>query len=176
MLGWSLAADGRPSEAIRAYERGIALDPDGNLETVRSNLGLLYFDAARFDEAYDVWATVPEVKVQLDTYWTDWVAVLTQGRLSSVPDTIRGYLKPEDLIHLGESDLAASRLAHPAHPNWISNLYRVWSPIFDPIRDQPPVQAYLRERGLGGVTVRRTPPEERELPAILRTGSGKTTP
>jgi tetratricopeptide (TPR) repeat protein len=175
-LGWSLFTDDRPSEAILAFERGIALDPGGNLETPRRNLGLLHFDAGRFDEAYDAWASIPVAKAEMDPYWTEWVAWLREGTLSAVPDTARQYLQPADLIHLGEPERAANRLANPPQPNWIDALYRSWSPIFDPIRGHPAMQKYLRDRGLEGVTVQRTPPDERELPAVLRSAAEEPVP
>jgi len=176
ILGFALSADDRPSEAILAIERGISLDPEMNLESLRGNLGLLHYDAGRFDEAYDAWASVPRAKAALDKYWTEWVAALRAGTLGAVPDTARQYLEPEDLIHLGEPERAANHLANPPQPHWIVTLYRSWSPIFDPIRDHPAVQEYLRDRGLEGVTVQRTSPSERELPAVLRSASVEPAP
>ncbi|MGD8496805.1 MAG: tetratricopeptide repeat protein [Gemmatimonadales bacterium] len=176
MLAWALMTDDREAEAIQAYEKGISLDPDGKLGSLRGNLGMLHYDAGRYDEAYDAWASDPTNKQNLDTYWSDWVAMMRAGTLDAVPDTARPYLKPEDLIHLGAPNVAASALAHPPHPDWIGFIYRVWSPIFDPIRGHPAVQAYLRDRGLGGVTVQRTPPDERELPAVLRTDDDEAAP
>ena len=168
MLGWNLATDGRESEAIQAFEKGISLDPDGKLGSLRSNLGLLHYDAERYDEAYDAWASIPGARQELDQNWSGWIAALRTGRLSAVPDSVRQYLKPEDLIHLGEPEMAANALANPPHPDWIGFMYRVWSPFFDSIRGHPAVQGYLRDRGLEGVTVQRTPPAERKLPAVLR--------
>jgi len=174
MLGWALAADDRESEAIQAYEKGISLDPDGKLESLRGNLGLLHYDAERYDEAYAAWAGVPGGKEQLDQHWSGWVAMLRKGTLGAVPDTVRQYLKPEDLIHLGEPERAANALANPPHLNWVGFVYRVWSPIFDPIRGHPAVQEYLRDRGLEGATVHRTPPDGRRLPAVLRSATADT--
>jgi TolB-like protein/Flp pilus assembly protein TadD len=176
MLGWALMTDDRESEAIQAYEKGISLDPDGKLEAVRGNLGMLHYDAGRYDEAYDAWASDPSDKQNLDRFWSDWVAMLRNGTLAAVPDTARQHLKPEDLIHLGAPGVAASALAHPPHPDWIGFVYRVWSPIFDPIRDHPAMQEYLRARGLDGVTVQRTPADERVLPAVLRTTAAEVAP
>jgi TolB-like protein len=175
-LGFALFTDDRPSEAILAFERGISLDPEQNLESLRGSLGLLHYDEGRFDEAYDVWASIPGVKAEMDPYWTGWVAALREGSLSAVPDAERQYLKPEDMIHLGEPERAANRLTNPPQPHWIGNVYRLWSRIFDPIRDHPAVQKYLRDRGLEGVTVRRTPPDERELPAVLRSAGEEPVP
>jgi len=176
ILGFALATDDRPSEAVLADERGISLDPELNLESLRGNLGLLHYDAGRFDEAHDAWVTVPRVRPDLDQYWSQWVAVLRGGSLSAVPDTARRYLQPEDLIHLGEPEAAANRLANPPRPFWIMWLYRSWAPIFDPIRDHPAMREYLRDRGLDGVAVQRTPPDERELPAVLRSASDEAGP
>jgi len=171
-----LFTDDRADEAIRAYNRGITLDPDGNLSSVRFNLGLLYYDEGRYDDAYDAWAEVPGKKEEMDQHWGEWTAVLRSGNLAAVPDSIRERMDPETLIHFGELDAAANRLAHPPRPNWIQFVYRTWSPIFDPIRDRPAMQAFLRDRGLEDVTIRRTPPGERKLPSVLRIVPTEATP
>jgi len=44
----------------------------------------------------------------------------------------------------------------------------VWSPDLDQIRTDPRVQEHLETIDLGGVTVQRTPVDERVRPAILR--------
>jgi TolB-like protein/Flp pilus assembly protein TadD len=176
MLGWVLYADDRESEAIQAFERGISLDPDFDLESLRGNLGMLHSDAGRYDEAYDVWASIPGARQQLDEFWSERTAMLRQGEFSAFPDSVRQYLQPEALIRLGETDRAARRMSNPPNPRWISHAYRVWHPIFDSIRDHPAMREFLADRGLEGVTVQRTPPAERELPAVLRRDTPEAAP
>ena len=169
ILGWTLSLDDRYEEAIVAYERGILLDPDMDLENLRFNLGTLYFDNRRYDETYDVWATIPGVKEELDQGgWEEYVALLEGGSFDAFPDSLKATLSPEALLHLGEPDLAASQLANPPGGDWIGSLYRVWSPVFDPVRDHPALQAYMAAHSLAGVTPQRTPVDERELPSVLR--------
>ena len=175
ILAFTLWADGRSEQAVRAFQKGISLDPDMNLKALRSNLGLLHYDEGRYDEAYAVLATVPEIRADIDVYWEEWVSVLRQGTLDAFPDSARKQLSPDDMLHLGEPDRAANRLSHP-RIDWISNLYRVWGPVFDPVRGHPAVQEYLKNKGLAGVTVQRTPVDEREAPAVLKKRETGATP
>lgn len=48
----------------------------------------------------------------------------------------------------------------------------LWSESYD--RDLE--QVYLRDKDLGGRTIQRTPPDERQVPAVLRSSSTETTP
>ena len=170
ILGWTLSLDDRYEEAIVAYERGILLDPDVDLQNLRYNLGILHFDNRRYDEAYDAWASIPGVKDQLDQGgWDQYVAWLEGGSFDAFPDSLKTTLAPEALIHLGELDRAANRLPNPPGGDWIGSLYRMWSPVFDTIREHPALKEYLAAHGLAGVEAQRTPVDERELPAVLRT-------
>lgn len=46
----------------------------------------------------------------------------------------------------------------------------VWFPALDPIRSHPAVHDYMARIARGDATVRRTPPERREVPTVLRRG------
>jgi TolB-like protein len=176
ILGWALFLDDREDEAILSYERGILLDPDMNLELMRRNLGLVHNDAGRYAEAYDVWITIPGWKDVLDLTWDANVAAMERGELGAFPDSSKALLGPDDMIHLGELDRAANRLADAPDPHWIGTVYRMWSPVFDPIRSHPAVQEFMAEHGLAGVAVQRTPPDQRELPAVLRPTQAEAGP
>ncbi|MEN8145079.1 MAG: tetratricopeptide repeat protein [Gemmatimonadota bacterium] len=174
ILGFTLASDDRLEEARQAYEKGMALDPEGELVGGLSfNLAQLYFDAKRFEQAYEIlrplalefFGADPE---QIDADWAERLSWLRQETLSAVPDTARENLFPEGWMHLREPDSAAAFLAAPDQGFEISWLYQMWKPIFDPIRSHPRMQEYLTTRGLAGVTVQRTPPDERQTPEILR--------
>jgi TolB-like protein/Flp pilus assembly protein TadD len=168
ILAWSLSLDDRQEEAILAYERGILLDPDIDLVQLRGNLGILHYDNQRFEEAYDIWTTVPGAKEDMDPLWDDYIGLIQGGSLDAFPDSLKTYLSPEEMLHLGEPDRAANMLSNPPGGDWIGSVYRVWSPVFDPIRDTSVMQGYMAAHGLAGVTAQRTPVDERELPAVLR--------
>ena len=168
VLGFALASDDREEEAIQSLERGILLDPEINLINLRGNLGLVHYDAQRYDMAYNVWATVPGASEDMDPTWDDFVRLMEGGDLEAFSDEFKESLAPGDMVHLGELDRAANRLSNPPGANWVGNVYRVWHPVFDSIRDLPAMQEYLAERGLADVTAQRTPPGERQTPAVLR--------
>jgi hypothetical protein len=43
----------------------------------------------------------------------------------------------------------------------------VWSPVFDSVRSDPRVQAYMKSLGLTDAVLQRTPVDERTRPMIL---------
>jgi hypothetical protein len=133
----------------------------------------MLYDNKRYQEAYEVWITIPDARETLDRSWDEFIGLMVDGDFDAFPDSVKATMNPETLIHLGENDRAARRLSKPRGGDWIGNMYRVWSPIFDSIRQHPAMQEYMRAHGLAGATPQRTPVDERELPAVLRDASAE---
>ncbi len=167
LLGWALSSDDRSEEAILAYERGILLDPDMNVVHLRRNLAGLHYEAQRYEEALEILSILPDASEGIDPLWYEFVELMRRGEFDLFPDSLTPFLSSGQLILLGESDRAADLLANPPRRS-IHSPSQVWRPIHDSIRDHSAVQQYLEDVGLGGVTVQRTPLEERVRPAILR--------
>ncbi|HSM09052.1 MAG TPA: hypothetical protein VLA33_08540 [Gemmatimonadota bacterium] len=99
----------------------------------------------------------------------DYVTAVRAGRMELLADSLRDRLNLNrfDYILLNEYDLAVDTHIE----GWDGSPLRIetiWSPLLDPIRSHPRFQAHMESLGLGGLTVQRTPPEERVRPAILR--------
>jgi len=169
VLGNLLMLDDRYGEAERVIERGYDLDP----EHLRGVYGGLQYEKGRYDEAREIWGPPPDIpQEEFDARWAEWISWLRGGELAAVPDTARQYLNPIDFMRLGEPDSAAAVLTRAGWGGGptgltVQNLYWLWLPTFDPIRSHPELRAYMTRLGLEGATVRRTPPERRELPTIL---------
>ena len=164
------------SRAIIVAAKAGGGDPEMNLGSLRGNLGALHYDAGRYQDAYDIWTTVPGAKEDMDPTWDSFIGLMKGGALEAFPDSFRASLSPEDMLHLGEPDRAANRLSNPPGGDWVGALYRVWSPIFDPIRQHPAMQEFMAAHGLGSVTAQRTPPDQRVLPAVLRAAQTEAGP
>jgi len=123
-----------------------------------------------FDEGrYEDMARVDSVESPADTAGRgDWLRAMNAGRYDMLPDSMQsGQERPDLLLRLNEPDLAIEELLwrmrdRPLQPDM------VWSPALDQIRADPRVQEHLETIDLGGVTVQRTPVEERIRPALLR--------
>ena len=124
---------------------------------------------------FELWNSIPGIPEDMQENWDEWTAWLREGTLEAFPDSARQLIQPEDMIRLGEPDRAARRLANPP-VQFIGNLYRIWAPIFDQIRDHPLMQVYLEDHDLAGATVRRTPVDEREMPSVLRSARTEAAP
>ena len=96
------------------------------------------------------------------------MAALQAGRTDMLPDSVAvDSLWPEALLRLNKPDMAVEALVDGLRENRLIP-DRVWRPPYDSLRTSPRVRAYLDSIGLGGLTVQRTPVEERVRPAILR--------
>ena len=173
VLGTMLRLDDRTVDAERVYERGYAVDPD----RLRGGYGTVLYAQGRYEEAVEIWGPPPEMSPEeFDALSSEWVSWM-RGELDAIPDTARKYLVPTDFIRLGEPDSAAVALTRGGAQGGptgsgltMQNLYWLWDPALDPIRSHPAVRDYMERIDLGDATVRRTPPERREVPTILRRG------
>jgi len=171
VLGTGLWCDDRYDEAERAYLRGIRLDPDESLPSIRWNYFYLLYWEQRYEEALERVLPLLDDTVDVARVRTEarqlfgW---LRQGTLSAIPDTAREALLAADWVHLGYPDSAAAQLISPGPGGLaIARLYQLCDPMFDGVRQLPSVQEYLSERGLDGV-IHRTPVDQRETPVALR--------
>jgi tetratricopeptide (TPR) repeat protein len=170
VLGSVLDSDGRQDEAIQAFERGIAQDPDGALPSLRGNIGSVLYDRGEYERALEYWSAITPDFSEADALeYREWTGWLRRGTLAAIPDSARTFLSPEDWMKVREADSAAVALARgPENGLEFNWFYRFWDPIFDPIRSHPRVQSFLRERNLGGAKIQRTPAEDRQPLAVLR--------
>jgi tetratricopeptide (TPR) repeat protein len=169
-LGAALELDDREAEAVETFELGIRLDPENDMWALRRNLGGIHYRAGRYDEARRYWTDDDDdARRARMLRRIEWVQ---QESLQAIPDSARRGLSPFDWMKLGEPDSAAAAVAaFPGEGLEITFNYIVWSPTFDSLRSRPVVQAAMREHGVGGVTMQRTPPGERRRPAALRTAT-----
>jgi len=102
----------------------------------------------------------------------DYVRAVRAGRMDLLADPLRDRLNQFDYILLNEYDRAVDTHIE----GWDGSPLRIqgnWSPLLDPIRSHPRFQQHMESLGLGGLTVHRTPVEERVRPAILRQADGQ---
>lgn len=168
VLATALRMDDRSDVARRAYERGIELDPDVSHLGLRRGLGRLHYQAGRYDRAWEYWSAVdPELASREEEYreFTGW---LRQGTIAALPDSVHDDLDPREWMMIGEPDSAAASLTDLPRGLEFSWLQYFWDPQFDPIRRHPLVRSFLEERNIHDLTARRTPPENRRTPGVLR--------
>jgi len=172
VLGTMLRLDDRTEDAERVYERGYAVDPD----RLRGGYGTVLHAQGRYDEAVEMWGPPPEMPPEeFAALSSEWVSWMRGGELDAIPDTARQHLHAVEFMILGEPDSAAVALTRGggrSGPSGLTmqNLYWLWDPALDPIRSHPDVRDYMARINLEGAAVRRTPPERREVPGILRRG------
>jgi len=181
VLAIGLLCDDRAEEAERAFRRGIRLDPDESLLTIRRNYANLLYRQQRYEELEPfILSLFVDDTVDVETWragFREWVGWLRQDALAAIPDTARQYLSPADWIRLGYPDSAAAVLSEPNREGLqVNRQYSLCDPIFDSARRRPTLREYLQTRGLDGA-VHRTPVDQRETPVVLRaTEGGDGTP
>ena len=79
-------------------------------------------------------------------------------------------------MKIGEPDSAVVALLRDETRLVFGRAAIFWHPLLDPIRSDPRIQAWLAERGLGGVQVQRTPVDDRVTPMVLRESVEGTGP
>jgi TolB-like protein len=127
-------------------------------------------EEARYeDQIRLVFDADPDLSAADTVGWSQYVIAMREGRMDLLPDSLhdRINLAPYDYVVLNEYDLAVDKYIEGKSGSPL-RIDGAWWSLFDPIRSHARFQAYMASIGLGGLTVQRTPVEERVRPAILR--------
>ena len=151
MLGWMLVIDGRTEEALPILREAIR-DAGGRLPLIASILVREEIRRGNLD--------VAEAAAR-ENFDAEYVDTLFEALRADDPTLLPGPLDAEQWMWFGEPDSAAA--AYDMSPDEFVPLdvYRVWIPAFDPIRDRPEFQRFLRMANLEGATLQRTAATER---------------
>jgi len=150
MYGWMLIVDDRPDEALPILEQAVA-DADGRLPIIASLIVREHMRFGRIDEAERAARETGDL-----FYPSSFFDAVRRGR----PELAGGPLGPEEWMWFGEPDSAAAAFRERATQVFGLDVYRVWLPVIDPIRDRPGVREFLRRANLADATVQRTPRSE----------------
>jgi TolB-like protein len=189
-LSWALELDDRVQEAADVNTASLAVAPGQARERLLSVSVLSYLRAGKLERALDsmdeLVASSPryaslsskwgDVRTHLDASFrglmdgSDPAGAEAASALDSVLNNIDNAVIPPTLawMMIGEPDSAVVALLRDETKLLFGRTAIFWHPLLDPVRSDPRVQAWLAERGLGGVEVRRTPVDERRTPMILR--------
>jgi tetratricopeptide (TPR) repeat protein len=150
-------ANGRVDEAIELSREGIEKDPDNNVNLLDYVLGRAYLQTGRYDEA----ERLSESRGRKRDLGSAIAALRTDDpdMLDDLDDPI---FKAQSLMMMGRPDLALEELDGDVLDPPFMGKADLFAPVFDPIRDDPRVQALLAEMGLEGVEPVRAPPLARD--------------
>jgi TolB-like protein/tetratricopeptide (TPR) repeat protein len=151
-------ANGRVDEAIELSREGIEKDPDNNVNLLDYVLGRAYLQTGRYDEA----ERLSESRGRKRDLGSAIAALRTDDpdMLDDLDDPI---FKAQSLMMMGRPDLALEELDGDVLDPPFMGKADLFAPVFDPIRDDPRVQALLAQMGLEGVQPVRAPPLARDL-------------
>lgn len=146
-------ANGRVDEAIELSREGIEKDPDNNVNLLDYVLGRAYLQTGRYDEA----ERLSESRGRKRDLGSAIAALRADdpGMLDDLDDPI---FKAQSLMMMGRPDLALEELDGDVLDPPFMGKADLFAPVFDPIRDDPRVQALLAQMGLEGVEPVRAPP------------------
>ena len=198
VLSWALELDDRIREAADVNTAALAVAPEQARERLLSMSVLAYLRTGQLDRALETMdelaATSPRyaslekrwgiVRPNLETGFRGLMdgsrpaVAAARGALDSLPGIADIGVIPPTLawMMVGEPDSAVVALLRDETKLLTGRTAIFWHPLLDPVRSDPRVQAWLAERRLGGVEVRRTPVDERRTPMILRERAGTGTP
>jgi len=147
IAAWLRVADGRTDEALPLLRQAVA-DAGGRLPVIASVIVREEARLGNFDAAE---------RAGLEHFDRDYVEQLFRALRADDPSIARRPLDAEQWMWFGYPDSAVA--VYDVDPDEIFqlDLYRVWLPVFDPIRDRPELQAFLRNAGLEGAKPQRTP-------------------
>lgn len=150
-------ANGRVDEAIELSREGIEKDPDNNVNLLDYVLGRAYLQTGRYDEA----ERLSESRGRKRDLGSAIAALRTDDpdMLDDLDDPI---FKAQSLMMMGRPDLALEELDGDVLDPPFMGKADLFAPVFDPIRDDPRVQALLAQMGLEGVEPVRAPPLARD--------------
>jgi tetratricopeptide (TPR) repeat protein len=145
--------NGRVDEAIELSREGIEKDPDNNVNLLDYVLGRAYLQTGRYDEA----ERLSESRGRKRDLGSAIAALRADdpGLLDDLDDPI---FKAQSLMMMGRPDLALEELDGDVLDPPFMGKADLFAPVFDPIRDDPRVQAILAQMGLKGVQPVRAPP------------------
>jgi TolB-like protein/predicted secreted protein len=155
MYGWMLVVDDRPDEALPILEQAVA-DADGRLPIIASVIVREHMRAGRVDEAARV-----ARETESPWYTPAFFDAIRSGR----PDRAGIRLDPEEWMWFGRPDSAEAALERQSKGVFALDVYAIWLPILDPIRDTPGAREFLRRANLADATLQRTPRSESEARA-----------
>jgi len=180
-LGFALVLDDRANEAVEVVRQALERAPEASRTRALGNYAFRALDAGLAEEFVESFL---EAARREDSWFGDqspewlnrrhverYARAIVSGDLASLPIEAREDLWPQDWMRFGERDsavVALVRYLEEAAP--FGRVADVWYPRLDPVRSDPRVQAALAERGLAGVEVQRTPPNERRRPIVLGPG------
>jgi hypothetical protein len=182
---------GRQADALRSYERAVALDP----APVRRGLkGMSLFLNNRAQEALPVLrkAFVDSDHLPIIGGWLvdvldflgeyeesaqlrigggfdpeeiqNLTRALRAGDAELLSETAMAALTPVQWMLFNEPDRAAETLTKHFSPFEQGASYYIMAPSLDPVRDTPQMEDLLRRMNLEGVQLQRTPPSEAPTP------------
>jgi hypothetical protein len=149
MYGWFLTVDDRSDEGLPLVERAVG-DAGGRLPILES---LVVREHVRLGQSDRAEARAREYFG--DAYATNLMAAVRAGD----PTMLAGRPDPEQWMWFGLPDSAAAEIAAIAERALPLDVYRIWLPVFDPIRETPEVQQFLRATNLEEAELHRTPPD-----------------
>lgn len=155
MYGWMLVVDDRPDEALPILEQAVA-DADGRLPIIASVIVREHMRAGHVDEAARV-----ARETESPWYTPAFFDAIRSGR----PDQAGVRLDPEEWMWFGRPDSAEAALKRQSKGVFGLDVYAIWLPILDPIRDTPGAREFLQRANLADATLQRTPRSEIEARA-----------
>ncbi|MFW6083944.1 MAG: tetratricopeptide repeat protein, partial [Gemmatimonadota bacterium] len=158
-FGWMLVVDRRTEEALPVLREAVR-DAGGRLPLVASTLVREELRRDNLDEA--------EAAAR-GNFDSEYVDLLFRALRANDPSLAPGPLDAEQWMWFGRHDSAAAEFARLSEASVPLDIYRIWHPVFDPIRDRPEMRAFLRSVNLGDAELRRTP--RSEIPGEAGTGN-----
>ncbi|HUE96513.1 MAG TPA: hypothetical protein VMN39_07620, partial [Longimicrobiaceae bacterium] len=150
IAAWLRILDDRTDEALPLLRQAVA-DAGGRLKVIAAVI-------VREEARRGNWDAAEQAG--LEHFDREYVTQLFRALRAGDPSMAPRPIDAEQWMWLGYPDSAVA--VYDVGPDEIFqlDLYRVWLPVFDPIRDRPEIQAFLRNAGLEGAQLQRTPRSE----------------